>query len=657
MARLRVKVTRKKLLCCVLYGAFCYVFFCVEVVVLRSMLKDSHLFSKGYLLRTPGCSLPLYDSYHWTVGLSLAQDVPYERTCSSQKPTVLVQQYDRLTLNASALRRNYNVSERYTTCYYREVFRNEAALEPDKTPRLGPAVPLTLGVSLSAEYVRVTCNAYGKTLFSEYFLLPQPKPLATNEAEANERSPGDDRTISVLILGLDSTSRMNFHRHMVKTGQYLKDELGAFEFLALNKVEENSFPNLIPLLTGMAGSEAENIYRRYGKFDVLPLVWKTYKLKGYTTLFMDEWQAAGTFFYPNYAGFMRVPTDYCPTSILRLMEDEGGAEIRCMGSRLKTTILVKYLADVLKLNRERPMFSFVWFSHVTHDSVNGLQLMDEPLEAFLRELSAYGILENTALLFMSDHGLRMGDIRGTEIGRYEDKNPFCFLALPNRFLADNPVAAAQLQVNQRRLITNYDLHATLIALSKLPELDTNSTEKGLSLFGPIPPERTCTDAYIPRQFCACNDASRKLNDPEVSLSFARHAVAHINALAELHFQNSCVVWQLGSVDDALILGDFAASAVQLRMQITMVPAAVFEVYGTLGNLSSSEKRVNLVLRLDKYGNQTTCLPRSRWQIICMCKSYLLNLSSTTRETLPSRLWLLALTLAAVVFAECTLLQS
>ncbi|XP_075543716.1 uncharacterized protein LOC142578199 [Dermacentor variabilis] len=546
--------------------------------------------------------------------------------CSSQKPTVLVQQYDRLTLNASALRRNYNVSERSITCYYREVFRNESAREPDNKPMLGPAVPLKLGARLSAEYVLVTCEAYNKTLFKEYFLLPRSKPLATNEAGPNERSPGDDRTMSVLILGLDSTSRMNFHRWMVKTGRYLKEELNAFEFLALNKVEDNTYPNLIPLFTGMAGSEAESIYRRYGKFDVLPLVWKTYKRKGYTTLFLDEWQIAGLFVLqtsddsatPTYAGFMSVPTDYCPSSILRLMDDQDGNKTKCMGSRLKTRIL----------------------------------LMDDSMEAFFRELSAYGILENTALLFMSDHGLRMGDFRGTEIGRYEGKNPFCFLALPNRFLADNPVPAAQLEVNQRRLITNYDLHATLIALSKLPELGTNSTEKGLSLFGPIPPERTCADAYIPRQFCACLDESRKLNDLEVSSSFAHHAVAHINALAELYFQKRCVVWRLGSVDDASILGGFAAGVVQLRMQITMVPAAVFEVYGTLGNLSSSDKRVDLVLRLDKYGSKTTCLPRSKWQRICMCKS--LNRSSTTRETLPFRLWLLALTLVAVVIAECTL---
>nr|XP_050039695.1 uncharacterized protein LOC126536721 [Dermacentor andersoni] len=659
MARLWVQVTKKKQFFCVLYSAFCCVFFYVVVAVVRHLLKDTRPLSKGYLLQTPGCSLPLYDSYHWTLGPSLAQDVPYERMCSSQKPTVLVQQYDRLTLNASALRRNYNVSERSITCYYREVFRNESARQPDNTPMLGPAVPLKLGARLSAEYVRVTCEAYNKTLFKECFLLPRSKPLATNEAGPNERSPGDDRTMSVLILGLDSTSRMNFHRWMVKTGRYLKEELNAFEFLALNKVEDNTYPNLIPLLTGMAGSEAESIYRRYGKFDVLPLVWKTYKRKGYTTLFIDEWQIAGLFVLqttddsrPTYAGFMSVPTDYCPSSILRLMDDQDGNKTKCMGSRLKTRILVEYLADVLKLNRERPMFSFVWFSHVTHDIINGLQLMDDSLEAFLRELSAYGILENTALLFMSDHGLRMGDFRGTEIGRYEDKNPFCFLALPNRFLADNPVPAAQLEVNQRRLITNYDLHATLIALSKLPELDTNSTEKGLSLFGPIPSERTCADAYIPRQFCACLDESRKLDDLEVSLSFAHHAVAHINALAELHFQKRCVVWRLGSVDDASILGSFAAGAVQLRMQITMVPAAVFEVYGTVGNLSSSDKRVDLVLRLDKYGSKTTCLPRSKWERICTCKS--LNRSSTPRETLPFRLWLLALTLAAVVLAECTL---
>ncbi|KAH6934856.1 hypothetical protein HPB50_001540 [Hyalomma asiaticum] len=618
------------------------------------MLSETHLFLKGYLLRTPGCSLPLYDSYHWTVGLSLSEDVPYERMCSSQKPTVLVQHFDRIVMNVSALRRVYNVSELNTTCYYREVYRNESDPEPDNAPKFGPRVPLKLGARLRAEYVRVTCEAYGKKLFKEYFLLPRPKRLATSGAQANETPPSNEGAMSVLILGLDSTSRMNFHRRMAKTGRYLREELGAFEFVAFNKVEDNSFPNLIPLLTGLPGSEAEGMYRRYGKFDPLPLVWKTYRAKGYATLFMEEWPFAGIFVYPSYSGLTRAPTDYYPTSILRMMDEEDEETVNCMGSRLKTKVLVHYLADVLKLNRQRPMFSFAWFSYLTHDNINGLQLLDDALEAFLRELSAYGIFENTALLFMSDHGFRTGDISMTEIGRYENSNPFCFLALPKRFLAHDPVAAAQLEVNQRRLISNYDLHATIIALSEFPTFVTNSTEKGLSLFGPIPPERTCADASIPRHFCACLDASRRVNDPKVSLPFARHAVNYINALAKLHFQESCVAWKLGKVERASMLEASEDGTVQIWVQITTVPTAVFEVYGTLGNLSSSEKRVDLVLRLDKYGNQTTCLPRSRWQKICMCKSYVPSRSPTTRETLPLRFSFLATIVAAMLLADCSL---
>ncbi|KAH8026149.1 hypothetical protein HPB51_016460 [Rhipicephalus microplus] len=633
MSGLRFKLTKKSLFYLCVYVVFCWIFFHAEVALLTPMFSESQLFFNKYLLRIPGCSLPLYDSYHWTLGLSLSEDVPYERSCSGQEPDILAQHFGRIVMNASALRRLYNVSELDTKCYYREVFRNESAPGPDNAPVLGPHVPLKLGDRLNAEYVQVMCEAHDKPLFKEYFLLPLSKPLATVNSDANEEKPArNEKPISVLILGIDSTSRMNFHRHMVKTGRYLEAELNAFEFIALNKVDDNSFPNLIPLLTGMSGSEAESVYRRYGKFDQLPLIWKEYKLRGYTTLYMEEWPFAGIFVYPTFVGLMKVPTDYYPTSILRMMDDGDLQKMECMGARLKTKVLVNYLADILKLNHERPMFSFVWLSYVTHNNVNGLQLLDDTLERFLRESATYGVLKNTALLFMSDHGMRMGRMSATEIGRYENKNPFCFLALPKRFLADNPMVAAHLEVNQRRLITNYDLHATLISLSEWPKFGTNSTDKGLSLFGPIPPERTCADAFIPRHFCACLDDSRSVNDPKVSLNFAWHAVDYINALAKVHFGESCVVWKLGTVDRAWMLAGFADDAVQLRVQITTVPNAVFEVYGTLGNLSSSVKSVDLVLRLDKYANQTTCLPRSKWQKVCMCKSYLLT--STTRETFP-----------------------
>ncbi|KAL1436949.1 hypothetical protein MTO96_048970 [Rhipicephalus appendiculatus] len=336
----------------------------------------------------------------------------------------------------------------------------------------------------------------------------------------------------------------------------------------------------------------------------------------------------GLFTYPNYFGFNRPPTDYYPEAVLRMMDEKGGSDRFCVGSRLKSKVLIRYLADVLKLNSGSRMFSYVWLSDVTHNSLRGGEVIDQPVEEFFRELSNAGLLENTAVLFLSDHGNRIGPYRMSEIGRHEDKTPFCFLILPKHFLRRYPEAVVQLEVNQRRLVTPYDLHATLLSLLKLPAFDPRPTNKGMNLFGAVPPERTCADAFIAPEFCACTDTARETTDLKVVMSFSHYAVSYINALATLHFAGKCVQWTLNRVDDASVLGGRVAGKVLLRVQLTVTPTAHFEVYGTLRNESFGEKHVDFVQRLDMYSNTTTCLPNSSWQKVCMCKPELLNTSLT-----------------------------
>ncbi|KAL3219914.1 hypothetical protein MRX96_005668 [Rhipicephalus microplus] len=285
---------------------------------------------------------------------------------------------------------SYNATVQGTQCRYTVVSRNESAEIPDAEPILGPAQKLPFGKEIDAEYVQVSCEASGKLLFTEYFLIPQPKqPLQdTNEPQLDE--PSSSRKMSVLILGIDSTSRMNFNRLMKKTRKYIVEELGAFEFLGLNKVGDSSFPNQLPLLSGISGPDAESLFQSHN-FDTFPLLWNTFKLEGYTTLFLEEMPYCGLFTYPNYLGFKRPPTSYYPEAVLRKMDEKGGSDRFCVGSRLKSKVLIRYLAEVLKLNSDSRMFSYVWLSDVTHNSLKGGEVIDRPLERFFRELSDTGL--------------------------------------------------------------------------------------------------------------------------------------------------------------------------------------------------------------------------------------------------------------------------
>ncbi|KAH7967440.1 hypothetical protein HPB49_024860 [Dermacentor silvarum] len=386
----------------------------------------------------------------------------------------------------------------------------------------------------------------------------------------------------------------------------------------------------ISLLSGFAASEVEEMLKR-SYSNKVPLLWNVYQAMGYTTLFLEEMPHYGLFTYPNQTGFKVTPTDYYPVSILRLMDEKGGIDRFCMGSRLKTKVLIKYLGDVLKLNDNSRTFSYVWLSDVTHNHIKGIAILDEPLFEFFKSLSNRGVLDNTVVVLLSDHGARYGSTRRSELGRHEDKTPFCLLALPKRFLREHPEVAARLETNQRRLITAYDLHATLLSLSTLPSFSVNPTRRGLNLFANIPANRTCADASIPPEFCACHGTHGPMRDTSLALEFARYAIAYMNALSEFHFPGQCLTWRLDRMQKAFVIANHHSSSqpfvhTTLHVLLRTRPLAHFEVYGSLLNSSTSPElnrllpRVDFVQRLDRYSEWTWCLPKSAWQKICMCRS-------------------------------------
>ena len=68
----------------------------------------------------------------------------------------------------------------------------------------------------------------------------------------------------------------------------------------------------------------------------------------------------------------------------------------------------------------KPKFSFIFHSEASHNYNNPLSLLDDDLRDFLVYLKQSGIMENTILLFMSDHGMRISDLRQYSQGKLEE---------------------------------------------------------------------------------------------------------------------------------------------------------------------------------------------------------------------------------------------
>ena len=100
---------------------------------------------------------------------------------------------------------------------------------------------------------------------------------------------------------------------------------------------------------------------------------------------------------------------------------------------------------------------------MTHDSLNAAHYMDVPYHNLFTKLFDENLVENTLVLFFSDHGLRLGPIRKTRMGEVENRLPFMYIHLPKYTDLDQ---AEILRQNQYKLTTAFDIHATLVSLVK-----------------------------------------------------------------------------------------------------------------------------------------------------------------------------------------------
>ncbi len=97
-------------------------------------------------------------------------------------------------------------------------------------------------------------------------MIPEKTPLRT----VNKDLP------NILFVGLDSISRINFDRHFPITAKLLKN-YKFYTMYGYNKVADNTFVNLTPLLTGHYVEEIwnETITEFFNYF---PFIWKVRKV-------------------------------------------------------------------------------------------------------------------------------------------------------------------------------------------------------------------------------------------------------------------------------------------------------------------------------------------------------------------------------------------
>ncbi|XP_064486163.1 uncharacterized protein LOC135398708 [Ornithodoros turicata] len=441
------------------------------------------------LISTTGCRIPDFPIF------TSATYRSYRRlpaTVCTGKPSFIKRRDDVLEVDKDILFRVYNLTPEEIICYYSKISRHEKDDAPDKSVLLKAKSPLYFGIPLQDDYFLLSCQKDSATFHKEFFMMPVLKrDVESRCSEAEKQLPPSAVRHNVLVLGLSSVSRINSHRHLVKTRRYLMEDLKSIELLGYNKVGDGGFSNQVPILTGLREQDVPG----GSFFDSLDFVWKKYAALGYRTLFLEESPVYGLFHY-RAKGFSEPPTDYHPRSILLAMEMllPSKNSHKCYGTnQSETDFSLNYTLSLLKFPDGHPLFGYTWLSSVTKHDVNAPSKIDAMLKKFFQELQKSGVLHKTIVIFLSDHGMR----------------------------ASHADAMENLERNQHRLTTPFDVHATLMELadltSGLQDADgsrrqgkqqskrtTFQTTFGLSLLHEIPESRTCKDAFVSQHWCACH---------------------------------------------------------------------------------------------------------------------------------------------------------
>ncbi|XP_051176271.1 uncharacterized protein LOC127291270 [Leptopilina boulardi] len=349
------------------------------------------------------------------------------------------------------------------------------------------------------------------------------------------------KKLSVLILGLDNVSRLNFQRNLPKTVDYLNKN----EWLIMkgyNKMGENTFPNLMAILTGQGQEESHSKCTPNVPFglDNCPLIWYNFRNAGYVTAYAEDEAPMSTFNLLK-VGFVEPPTDYYLRPYIiateKLLKIHKRFECNyCTGPELSEERIINSAVDFAIRLSGFPYFGFFWANSVTHDSINGLSIMDFYIHSKLKQLEENGVMNETMIIFLSDHGMRMGEFRKTFMGWYEERLPFLYIWLPKWFRDANPKVHEALKINQNRLTSPFDIYETLrdILMRNNGSAKSNSNcPKCTSLFKKVSIERGCQDAGIPSHWCVCsvfemkNEASGK-----IVLKGAQKIVNHIENIVK-----------------------------------------------------------------------------------------------------------------------------
>ncbi|GFS20406.1 hypothetical protein ElyMa_001570000 [Elysia marginata] len=473
---------------------------------------------------------------------------------------------------------------------------------------------------------KVVSNAF-------YSLVPKKTHLKTLfEAAYNKRLQefNPKETLKIIAVGLDGLPRHQMLRGMSKTYKHLTEELKSFDFTLHSQTGNNTFPNFLSLLSAYTLDEVSKWWDIAVPEDVFDLIWKDFEKSGYRTLYTEDNPRAGAFYW-DMKRFLNPQTTYFNRPLQLAMGMEPGFLWKnrlCVGRHSISEYHLDYLTRFLDTFSREPVACMTMINDVTHNDITNAKIIDDHIVKFYKALKSKGHLNNSVVIFFSDHGARWGGIRKTYNGLVESRNPFLILTFPPWFLKKYPDIERNLRTNTRRLTSHFDTRQTLLDLlyfKALEPIPLYRGKHGLSLFREIPANRTCTEASIPDDECLCGyKVERYLNvTSQEALTLAQ---ALLSAVTQKSDPKKCKeyrlkeVLQVGAFAQPKVLREVKGRHLACSVRLSVDPGgAIFEGTVTLDPKTNTTVVGNNIERLNMYRGEVECRPTSREQMFCYCK--------------------------------------
>ncbi|KAF6204347.1 hypothetical protein GE061_002688 [Apolygus lucorum] len=602
--------------------------------------SSSYREKSGYLVYSPSCRIPDIPPFHESIRKLYEKQKPI--SCSSLPLLTSVSRDEDSQGHVLHLHkkyfRKYNDGNPPTCCYNlitREDLPSDTTNEKaDNVVNFSKCIKFNDSVTFSGDeqFVRVQCTVKKRKKTINVYtnlhaFIGQKVRVEEKMRDAFEKMLNTgEKSLSVMIVGIDSISRPNMIRTMPKTVKYLAYN-GWYDLKGYNKMDDNTFPNLVAILAGKTYKQLTNLCFPSNKtpLDNCPLLWKNFSDSGYITAYAEDEPIIGSFNY-HKKGFVKSPTDYYLRPFMLAAEKSVKTKnhaglIICLGPMKSTDHILGYSLDFASTFAQYPTFSLFWMNSFSHNDLNTPTTMDNDMVIYLKRLSDSGALNTTMVILLSDHGMRFGKIRETYIGYLEERLPFIYFSLPEWFKTAYPSKVDNLVKNAHRLTSPFDVHMTLQDI-----LGAKKTAEGCpkckSLFEEVPWNRSCADAGITEHWCTCAEYKTLSTESNAVRVIAKFVVDQINLVAANYsrfLDNGTFCSKLRAKRVLSLRSKLFSKSSGYQEYVILVQTvpgdAMFEA--TISH-NYTMKIMDTISRINSYSSQSTCMNDAYAKKYCYC---------------------------------------